>query len=165
MFRISGRVVVAGTWSSPNTVELAAKMVRVFRRPIMANGRQTPRVLYDIMGDDGLYDDIADAVRPGEGPYDIRHLVANHLEKWMYEGCGTTSVNGVMAGKWRPCACWYHSLRRGQTSTPIIALPVWPACTWANWRACPPRVWLPVGGAVSFPTTPDQPPAHRRPSP
>jgi len=83
---IRGRVVLAGTWSNPGTMEQAAKLVRLFKLPIMADGHLTPRSLYDVMGDDGLYDAIGDAVRPDESPSDVRGIVADTLEKWMYEG-------------------------------------------------------------------------------
>lgn len=65
-----------GTWALPNTKQKAEKLQELFREPIYSN-QETKDALYDLYGDDELFDDIDGA----EYKEDIRYLIACYLDK------------------------------------------------------------------------------------
>jgi len=69
-----------GTWSSPTTVAKAEALSRLMENPIPA--RDADNDLYDLMGDDGLFDMIAAAREVGKG-CDVRSLVVAKLDEWL----------------------------------------------------------------------------------
>jgi len=48
-----------GTWALPNTKEKAQALQELMQKPLKANNK-TASKLYDLYGDDGLFDAIAD---------------------------------------------------------------------------------------------------------
>lgn len=69
-----------GTWSSPTTVAKAAELGRLMENPIPA--RDADDALYDLMGDDGLFDMIVAAREVGRD-CDVRGLVVAKLDEWL----------------------------------------------------------------------------------
>lgn len=69
-----------GTWSVPDTVESATKLAQIMQQPIAAKGASS--ILYDLMGDDELFDSIAEIEdeNPNE---DVRPSIAIKLERWL----------------------------------------------------------------------------------
>lgn len=69
-----------GTWSSPTTVAKAEALSRLMENPVPA--RNADNDLYDLMGDDGLFDMIAAAREVGKD-CDVRSLVVAKLDEWL----------------------------------------------------------------------------------
>ncbi len=63
-----------GTWSTPNTMAKANKLAKLLAKPLP--GEKATDVLYDLVGDDDLFDNI------DRQSSDVRRLVADKLEKW-----------------------------------------------------------------------------------
>ena len=74
-------ILKEGTWSAPQTHEQARELADLFRKPMKA--RTATGQLYDLIGDDDLYDQIED-VKKEEGPNaDVRWVVAGKLDDWI----------------------------------------------------------------------------------
>lgn len=69
-----------GTWSSPNTSEKAERLVQFLSAPLAATDASSR--LYDIVGDDELFDMIA-AATDIDAKTDVRGLVALKLDEWL----------------------------------------------------------------------------------
>lgn len=69
-----------GTWSSPTTVAKADELARLMQAPIPA--RNADNALYDLMGDDGLFDMVVAAREVGKD-CDVRSLVVVKLDEWL----------------------------------------------------------------------------------
>lgn len=69
-----------GTWSSPNTVERAQQLAQLMRKPIRV--AVASDVLYDLIGDDDLFDHFYEAEKDGPDT-DVRSLVADKLQEWL----------------------------------------------------------------------------------
>lgn len=67
-----------GTWALPNTKEKALKLQELMQKPLKANKKVTDK-LYDLYGDDNLFDDISDRRYDYGTSYDLRFLVATYL--------------------------------------------------------------------------------------
>lgn len=70
-----------GTWSSPDTADKARRLAHLLERPVMAS--QSNSDLYALVGDDDLFNRIADVVRPGEADSDISFLVVAKVAEWL----------------------------------------------------------------------------------
>lgn len=68
-----------GTWSTPNTMTKARQLAKLLARPLPANDA-TKNALYNLVGDDDLFDSIAQSKR--EGLRDVRWSVADKLKEW-----------------------------------------------------------------------------------
>ena len=67
-----------GTWALPNTKEKAQALQELMQKPLKANDKSKDK-LYDLYGDDGLFDDIDDRRYEEGKDYDIRFLVATYI--------------------------------------------------------------------------------------
>ena len=68
-----------GTWALPNTKEKANALKELMQKPLKANSKAEDK-LYNLYGDDELFDDIIDR-RAEEGTnYDLRFLVATYIK-------------------------------------------------------------------------------------
>jgi len=74
--------VAEGTWAIPQSDDEVAKLIDVLSNPLPAgvDGQNATNILYDIIGDDRLFDQIAEVakVNPEE---DVRSVVENWLEE------------------------------------------------------------------------------------
>ena len=76
-----------GTWSAPQTSAQAKRLVTLLRNPMPAG--QAEDMLYDLMGDDELFDRI-DEIENEDPDTDVRHIVLRFLKKWV-QGVKTNS--------------------------------------------------------------------------
>ena len=68
-----------GTWALPNTKEKAQALHELMQKPLKANSKAESK-LYNLYGDDELFDEIIDR-RADEGTnYDLRFLVATYIK-------------------------------------------------------------------------------------
>jgi NAD(P)H-dependent FMN reductase len=65
-----------GTWSIPNTMAKARRLAKLLAKPLPAEGATD--VLYDLVGDDRLFDSLGEA----GGSSDVRYSVARKIEEW-----------------------------------------------------------------------------------
>lgn len=71
-----------GTWSIPNDIKTAKKLESLFKKPILAKNYK--KSLYNLVGDDDLFDSIEDAFRSEDKDKDIRSMVAGWIdENWI----------------------------------------------------------------------------------
>lgn len=84
-----------GTWAVPNTLEIAQKLVELLKTPLAA--KDASDKLYDIVGDDDLFDDIDDEAKR-RPDVDVRPIVGLHIESMLE----TVNVNGLWKVKWQP---------------------------------------------------------------
>lgn len=71
-----------GTWSHPfETIEKAEHFMDLLEKPLPVFKAED--ALYDMMGDDELFDDIIDFGKEFGKKADVRDLVVNHLERWI----------------------------------------------------------------------------------
>ncbi len=68
-----------GTWALPNTKQKAEELQKLFEKPIYSN-QMTKEKLYDLYGDDVLFDSINDREYEEDSKYDIRFLIATHIK-------------------------------------------------------------------------------------
>ena len=69
-----------GTWATPNTPAKARKLAKLLARPLPAS--RATDVLYDLVGDDRLFDTIGANIRDGFGQSDVRSSVARKIKEW-----------------------------------------------------------------------------------
>ena len=67
-----------GTWALPNTKKKAEELQKLFKNPIYSN-ESTKDTIYDLYGDDDLFDAISDREYEEGSDYDIRFVIACHL--------------------------------------------------------------------------------------
>lgn len=72
-------VLNEGTWSSPNTVDKALALHKLMQRPIPAN--KASDLLYDLIGDDDLFDSIHEIETQDDPTDDARHVIQHHIQK------------------------------------------------------------------------------------
>lgn len=72
--------ILEGTWAAPQTAREARELTQIMQTPIPAN--QASDQIYHLMGDDELFDQIAE-VEQENGEEDIRPLIANRLKEWI----------------------------------------------------------------------------------
>lgn len=72
------RLLNEGTWSLPDTHEKKAELKKLLKRPLSAHDSTT--LLYDLIGDDKLWDDIHRASKEYGPNTDVRHMVTNYLK-------------------------------------------------------------------------------------
>ena len=73
-----------GTWEAPQTAEQARDVANLFRQPLPA--RDAASKLYNLIGDDDLYDQI-EYTKKKDGPNaDVRWVVASKLDDWIRGG-------------------------------------------------------------------------------
>ena len=69
--------IIEGSWSCPNTVQKAKELVNLLNKPLPAS--EASDKLYNLLGDDKLFDNIEDYENE-EGPdYDVRFLVKDWI--------------------------------------------------------------------------------------
>lgn len=68
-----------GTWALPNTKEKAQALHELMQKPLKANNKATSK-LYDLYGDDRLFDAIEDRREKYGKGYDLRFLVATFIK-------------------------------------------------------------------------------------
>lgn len=73
-----------GTWSSPDDMNKANRLAQMLHKPMPA-GKAADK-LYNLVGDDDLFDSIGE-VEEKDGPdVDVRALVVAKLEEWIKDG-------------------------------------------------------------------------------
>lgn len=78
---INESLLLEGTWSSPNTAEKARELVQLIRKPLSAG--QAHKKLYNLLGNDRLYD-LIDEIREKDGPEnDVSELVRSYIQDMM----------------------------------------------------------------------------------
>lgn len=79
------KVLIEGTWAVPETIAKAKILVKILSKPIPLKTASTN--LYSLIGDDGMYDDLDDALasakkdKTDSSTIDVRHIVIKHLKK------------------------------------------------------------------------------------
>ena len=68
-----------GTWALPNTTEKAKALHELMQKPLKANSKAESK-LYNLYGDDELFDDIIDRRVEDGTNYDLRFLVATYIK-------------------------------------------------------------------------------------
>ena len=77
-------ILKEGTWEAPQTAQQARDVADLFRQPLKA--RDAASRLYNLIGDDDLYDEI-EYHKENDGPdADVRHVVASKLQDWISGG-------------------------------------------------------------------------------
>jgi hypothetical protein len=78
--------VSEGTWAFPDTQKEVAQLDRLMQKPIQAGtgGENATGVLYDIIGDDQLFDDIAKEAETSGPDFDVRSMVISWLDEHGY---------------------------------------------------------------------------------
>ena len=66
-----------GTWSLPQSLEKAKKLQNLLKKPLIA--LDTENKLYDLLGDDDLFDSIIEEQRVFGDDLDVRDLVKSSL--------------------------------------------------------------------------------------
>jgi len=76
-----------GTWALPNTTQKAKRLQELFAKPIYFT-KKIKSELYDLYGDDELWDEIGDRTFEYGTKYDIRFLIASYIDGLLkyYEG-------------------------------------------------------------------------------
>lgn len=72
-----------GTWAAPQTEKQALKLQALMQNPLPAG--QATNVLYHLIGDDELFDNINE-IEDKDGPgADVRYIIASRLKNWLDE--------------------------------------------------------------------------------
>jgi hypothetical protein len=66
-----------GTWNLPQSLEKAKKLQNLLKKPLIA--LDTENKLYDLLGDDDLFDSIIEEQRVFGDDLDVRDLVKSSL--------------------------------------------------------------------------------------
>ena len=66
-----------GTWNIPQSLEKAKKLQNLLKKPLIA--LDTENKLYDLLGDDDLFDSIIEEQRVFGDDLDVRDLVKSSL--------------------------------------------------------------------------------------
>ena len=75
--------LLEGTWSFPSNEKTINKLKKVLAKPLRAD--KAGDVMYDIYGDDSLYDSFDELIDDGEGDTDVRDMVKSALKKSVAE--------------------------------------------------------------------------------
>lgn len=70
-----------GTWSAPQTVEQAQRLIQLLDQPLPAS--EAAEKLYMLMGDDDLFDHIQESIEKDGPNTDVRPLVKGYIRKWV----------------------------------------------------------------------------------
>ena len=70
-----------GTWALPQNVEKATKLKNLFKKPLIAKNAESK--IYDLIGDDDLFDAIINEQERSGDNVDIRILVKFFLESFL----------------------------------------------------------------------------------
>jgi hypothetical protein len=93
--------LIEGTWSFPNSDKLIDKLKKVLAKPLRAD--KAGDVMYDIYGDDALYDYFDELIDDGEGDSDVRDEIKSNLKKavsdWEKGKTDIKDMNGDLAKK------------------------------------------------------------------
>ncbi len=71
-----------GTWALPNTTKKAKELQAMFLKPIYITKNVIDK-LYDLYGDDDLWDEINDRKSKYGSKYDIRFLIASCIDSML----------------------------------------------------------------------------------
>ncbi len=75
------RILSEGTWSAPQTVEQARELAELMKAPIPVSVAADK--LYNLMGDDDLFDTFYDVEEKDGLDADVRYFVAAKLDEWI----------------------------------------------------------------------------------
>ena len=70
-----------GTWALPQTVEKATKLQELLKKPLIAKNAESK--IYDLIGDDDLFDAVINEQERSGDNVDIRILVKFFLESFL----------------------------------------------------------------------------------
>ena len=70
-----------GTWNLPQSLEKAKKLQNLLKKPLIALDAENK--LYDLLGDDDLFDSIIEEQRVFGDDLDVRDLVKSSLEYFL----------------------------------------------------------------------------------
>ncbi len=70
-----------GTWAAPSDVDRALELHALMKEPLPA-GQATDK-LYNLIGDDDLFDDIGEAEMKDGPDADVRYLVKSKVAQWI----------------------------------------------------------------------------------
>lgn len=90
------RAIKEGTWALPDNEADASKLIKVLSKPLPAS--KAPNVLYDLIGDDALFDEIGN-IAEEEPNADVRPTVIYIIEEMLKMGNFTKSQSGVLLKK------------------------------------------------------------------
>lgn len=85
------RILSEGTWDAPQTVKKARKLAQIMAIPLPVG--MAADTIYDIVGDDGLFDDFYDLEDKEGRNADTRPLIAAKLAEWL-DDLGTEADPG-----------------------------------------------------------------------
>lgn len=96
-----------GTWALPDTPEEIQALQTLLANPIVAgaDGENATGALYDLIGDDGLFDKIGEFAELAGPKADVRDVIKNYLKDEMpglYQKLGLTSDEQMDAGQTTP---------------------------------------------------------------
>lgn len=67
-----------GTWALPQTKKQAEKLSKLLEKPLKAKSAEDE--LYDLIGDDIFFDEIAEIRRKKGASYDVRSIIKPYIE-------------------------------------------------------------------------------------
>lgn len=67
-----------GAWALPNTTKRAKDLEKLFKSPLTA--KIAKNKLYDLFGDDHLFDILDDYIKDGDNDLDVRNVIKDELE-------------------------------------------------------------------------------------
>jgi len=70
-----------GSWAIPQSVEQAQQLVHLMSQPLPAN--KAEHLIYNIIGDDKLFDSIDEVIKKDDPNDDVRHLVISRIEEFL----------------------------------------------------------------------------------
>lgn len=71
--------LVEGTWELPDTVDKVREVMRLLKEPLMWSDRHRVERLYNLTGDDDLFDDLDRA--KDDPSQDLRDILLRHLPR------------------------------------------------------------------------------------
>lgn len=92
-------ILSEGTWSVPATEKIALQLKHIMASPLPA--KDATNKLYDILGDDDLFDRIDDAKNKDPSiSGDVRGLIKNKLAQILQESCSYSNS-----------PCWWNQVK------------------------------------------------------
>jgi hypothetical protein len=79
-----------GTWNLPQSLEKAKKLQNLLKKPLIALDAENK--LYDLLGDDDLFDSIIEEQRVFGDDLDVRDLVKSSLEYFLKNSKDVTNT-------------------------------------------------------------------------
>jgi len=79
--KILSEILSEGTWNAPQTVKQARELAQIMAIPLPVS--IAGDTIYDIVGDDGLFDDFIESEKKDGPDTDARYLIAYKLNEWL----------------------------------------------------------------------------------